>query len=157
MCCVILAFHRSIPKGVSPSKAFHLLVEYGSLQCSEYVTDGERAGRRPSSASPGYYQLLPQDIKATTLQKPRSIWVSNSTNSNGWVVMLSQARTSRVLSADICRRHLLQPETRSNGPPGWQIVLSSRLGCFHCSLCVLAAGGEGKAGAGAETSVEYSG
>ena len=41
----------------------------------------------------------------------------------------------------------------SNGPPGWQIVLSSRLGCLHC---VLAAGGEGKAGAGAETSVEYS-
>ena len=102
---VILAFHHSIPKGVFPSKAFHLLAEYGSLQCSQYVTDGERAGRRPSSASPGYYeyQLLPQDIKATTLQKPRSIWVSNSTNSNGWVVMLSQARTSRVLSADICR------------------------------------------------------
>ena len=42
----------------------------------------------------------------------------------------------------------------SNGPPGWQIVLSSRLGCLHC---VVAAGGEGKAGAGAETSVEYSG
>ena len=42
----------------------------------------------------------------------------------------------------------------SNGPPGWQIVLSSRLGCLHC---VLAAGGEVKAGAGAETSVEYSG
>ena len=44
-------------------------------------------------------------------------------------------------------------ETQSNGPPGWQIVLSSRLGCLHC---VLAAGGEGKAGAGAETFVEYS-
>ena len=41
----------------------------------------------------------------------------------------------------------------SNGPSGWQIVLSIRLGCLHC---VLAAGGEGKAGAGAETSVEYS-
>ena len=41
----------------------------------------------------------------------------------------------------------------SNGPPGWQIVLSIRLGCLHC---VVAAGGEGKAGAGAETSVEYS-
>ena len=106
-CFVILAFHRSIPKGVFPSKAFHLLAEYGSLQCSQYVTDGERAGRRPSSASPGYYQLLPQDIKATTLKKPRSIWVSNSTNSNGWAVMLSQARTSRVLtSADVW----LQPE-----------------------------------------------
>ena len=103
MCFFILPFHRSIPKGVFPSKAFHLLAEYGRLQCSQYVTDGERAGRRPSSASPGYYQLLPQDIKATTLQKPRSIWVSNSTNSNGWVVMLSQARTSRVLtSADVC-------------------------------------------------------
>ena len=47
-----------------------------------------------------------------------------------------------------------QQHQQSNGPPGWQIVLSSRLGCLHC---VVAAGGEGKAGAGAEDSVEYSG